>query len=63
MDYFAKWVEVVPLSDVTVQQIVKFLWQNIICCFGRPRTIISDNRMNFANKQVASLCAKYKIAH
>jgi len=28
-----------------------------------PHTIISDNKMNFASKQVASFCAKYKITH
>jgi len=28
-----------------------------------PHTIISDNRTNFASKQVASFCAKYKITH
>ena len=33
------------------------------CHFGISHTIISDNRNNFANKQVASLCAKYNIAH
>ena len=61
-NYFTKWVKVVPLSNVTWQQIVKFLWQNIVCHFGLPN-IISDNGTNFANKQVASFCSKYKITH
>ena len=62
-NYFTKWVEAVPLSDVTRQQIVKFLWQNIVCCFGLPHTVISDNGTNFASRQVASFCSKYKITH
>jgi len=59
-DYFTKWVKAVPLSEVTEQQIVKFLSQNIVCRFGLSHTIIFDNEMNFASKQVASFCAKYK---
>ena len=51
-----------PLSEVTGQQIVKFLWQNIVCCFRLPDTIISDNMTNFASKQVANFCSTYKIA-
>jgi len=53
----------VPHSEVTEQQIVKFLWQNIVCRFGLPHTIISDNGTNFASKQVASFYDKYKITH
>ena len=42
-DYFTKWIEAVSLSEVTGQQIVKFLWQNIIYRFGLHHAIISDN--------------------
>ena len=59
-DYFTKWVKVVAISDVTGQQIVKFLWQNIVCRFGLS-TIISDNETNFASRQVTSFCSKYKL--
>jgi len=62
-DYFTKWVKAVPLFDFTRQQIINFLWQNISCRFRLPHTIISDNGTNFASKQVASFCSKYKITH
>ena len=62
-DYFTKWIEAVPLSEVTRQQIVKFHWQNIVCRFGLPPTIISDNGTNFASKHVANFCFKCKITH
>jgi len=42
-DYFTKWIKVVPLSEVTGQQVVKFLRQNLVCCFDFPHTIISNN--------------------
>ena len=51
----------VPLSEVTRQQIVKFLRQNVVRRFRLPHTIISDNGTNFASKQVANFCSKYKI--
>ena len=61
--YFTKWVEAVSLSEVPGQQIVKVLWQNIVCRFELPQTIISDNGTNFAIRQVTSFCSKYKIVH
>jgi len=47
----------VPLSDVTRQQIVKF----IVCHFRLPHTITSDNRTTFASLQVMSYYSKCKI--
>ena len=62
-EYFTKWIEAVPLSEVTRQQIVKFLWQNIVCHVVLPHAIISDNGSNFTSKHVANFCTKYKIIH
>jgi len=62
-DYFIKCIEAIPLSKVNRQQIVKFFWQDIVCRFGIPHTVISDNGINFARKQVASFCIKYNIAY
>ena len=42
--------------NVTEHQIVKFLWQNIVCCYGLPHTIISDSKTNLASRQVARFC-------
>jgi len=61
-NYSTKWVEAVSLSDVTWQQIIKFLWQNIVRRFVLSHTI-SDNGTNFVSKQVTSFCSKYKITH
>jgi len=37
------------------------MWQNLVYHISLPHTIISDNRMNFASREVAVFCAKYKI--
>ena len=43
IDYFTKWVEAKALAIITEARIQNFVWKNIICRFGIPLTIISDN--------------------
>lgn len=43
VDYFSKWVEAEPLARITDKKIMKFIWNNICCRFGVPRTIVNDN--------------------
>ena len=49
IDYFTKWVEVEPVMTITEATITSFVWKNIICRFGVPRVIISDNGRQFDN--------------
>ena len=43
IDYFRKWVEAEALETITEARIQGFVWRNIICRFGIPQTIITDN--------------------
>ncbi|XP_073294631.1 uncharacterized protein [Primulina huaijiensis] len=43
VDYFSKWVEAQPLTKITEDEVLKFLWKNIVCRFGLPRKLKSDN--------------------
>ncbi|GJU06325.1 reverse transcriptase domain-containing protein [Tanacetum coccineum] len=43
IDYFTKWIEAKPVATITGAQIKKFVWDNIVCRFGLPVEIISDN--------------------
>ena len=43
VDYFTKWVEAEALANITAQQVHSFVWRNIICRFGLPHMIITDN--------------------
>ena len=43
VDYFTKWVEAEPLSSITTWIMKRFVFNNIICQFGVPISIISDN--------------------
>nr|XP_009788005.1 PREDICTED: uncharacterized protein LOC104235875 [Nicotiana sylvestris] len=43
IDIFTKWVGTVTLKAVTKKAVVDFVHSNIICRFGIPKTIITDN--------------------
>ena len=47
IDYFTKWVEAETLAKITEARIRSFVWKNIICRFGIPRTITTDNGRQF----------------
>ena len=49
IDYFIKWVEVEPVATITEAKVTSFVWKNIICRFGVPCIIISDNGKQFDN--------------
>nr|GEU86804.1 hypothetical protein [Tanacetum cinerariifolium] len=42
------WVETAPLATITGNNILKFVWNNIVCRFGIPGIIVSDNGKQFA---------------
>ncbi|GKE17778.1 reverse transcriptase domain-containing protein [Tanacetum coccineum] len=37
------WVEAAPLATITGNNILKCIWNNIVCHFGIPSMIVSDN--------------------
>ena len=39
VDYFTKWVELATI----IEQKVHFVWRSIICRFGIPKALVSDN--------------------
>ena len=47
MDYFTKLVEAEPLANIRDTDAKKFIWRNIVTRFEVPRTLISDNRLQF----------------
>ncbi|KAL0409759.1 UNVERIFIED_CONTAM: hypothetical protein Sradi_1910300 [Sesamum radiatum] len=55
-DYFTKRVEAEPLARITEGEVMKFIWKNIVCCFGIPREIISDNGSQFQGRRIQEWC-------
>ena len=61
VDYFTKWAEAEPLATITEQKIRNFVWQSIICRFGIPRALVSDNGKQFDNSKFKDFCAELGI--
>nr|KYP35921.1 hypothetical protein KK1_043008 [Cajanus cajan] len=47
IDYFTKWVEACLLAKITTKNIQKFTWKSIICKFGIPHSLVTDNGRQF----------------
>ena len=63
VDYFTKWAEAEPLATITEKQIEKFVLKNIICRFGIPRVLISNNGRQFDTPVFRDFCAGYGITN
>ncbi|RDY09555.1 Pol polyprotein, partial [Mucuna pruriens] len=63
IDYFTKWVEAASYSTVTRSIMVKFIKRDIICQFGLPAHIITNNDTNLNNKMMIELYEQFKIRH
>ena len=55
INYFTKWVEAEPLATITEKSIRTFVWKNIICRYGIPRVLVSDNRKQFLQQCIQGL--------
>ncbi|WJX28344.1 hypothetical protein P8452_17080 [Trifolium repens] len=63
IDYFTKWVEAASYANVTKQVVVRFIKKEIICRYGLPNKIITDNGTNLNNQMMKELCESFKIEH
>ncbi|XP_019191514.1 PREDICTED: uncharacterized protein LOC109186061 [Ipomoea nil] len=63
IDYFTKWVEAEPLATITEYQCRRFLWKRVICRFGLPEHIASDNGRQFDCQAFADFCRRHGIKH
>nr|XP_017225332.1 PREDICTED: uncharacterized protein LOC108201552 [Daucus carota subsp. sativus] len=61
IDYFTKWIEAKPLAKITTKQVAQFVWENIICRYGIPRIMVTDNGTQFNNAEFKSYCEDYSI--
>ena len=61
IDYFTKWVEAEALATINEARIQSFVWKNIICRFGIPLAIISDNGKQFDSQGFREFCSNLGI--
>ncbi|KAG8501400.1 hypothetical protein CXB51_003539 [Gossypium anomalum] len=63
IDYFTKWVEAASYANVTKSAVSRYLKKEIICRYGMPEKIISDNALNLNNKMIAEVYDQFKIKY
>uniref|UniRef100_A0A2N9IAR9 Uncharacterized protein n=1 Tax=Fagus sylvatica TaxID=28930 RepID=A0A2N9IAR9_FAGSY len=50
-----------PLATITEKNVKNFVWKGVICRFGIPRVLVSDNGKQFDNGPFRDLCAQLNI--
>ena len=61
IDYFMKWVEAETLATIMEKNVRSFIWRVIICKFGIPRVLVSDNGKQFDNDSFRDFCSQLGI--
>jgi hypothetical protein len=60
-DYFTKWTKVVPLRNMTHQEVISFVHEHIIYRFGVPKTLTTDQGPSFMSHQFREFAEFMKI--
>jgi len=55
-DMFTKWVEAFPLQDTTTITLTTILLNDIVCRYGVPSSLHSDQGANLCSSVIQSLC-------
>ena len=61
IDYFTKWVESASYSILKAKHVTQFIENNIICRFGVPQEIISDNGSHKEKSRRSSNCIRLRF--
>ena len=56
VDCFTRWTEAFPLPDKTAQSVADVFFNQVVCRFGMPAVIHSDQGREFENKIMQELC-------
>src|SRR3989337_844904 len=51
------------MKEVTAENVIQFIYEEIICRHECPKIILSDRGTYFRNKIVDGLCQKFEIKH
>ncbi|KAL5548179.1 hypothetical protein UlMin_003410 [Ulmus minor] len=61
IDYYTKWVEAKPFPETTETRTTNFISKNIICRFGIPHSLVSNNGTQFNLAELRKLCLELGI--
>ena len=61
IDYFTKWIEVEAFSRITEKKTTDFVWRNMVCRYGIPYILVTDNGRQFNNYSFRDFCQNLGI--
>ncbi|XP_014490625.1 uncharacterized protein LOC106753338 [Vigna radiata var. radiata] len=62
IDYFTKWIEAEALATISARKVQSFIW-HLICRFGIPQKIITDNGRQFIDRTLEDFLRGLGIKH
>ena len=60
-DYFSKWIEAKAFASIKDKEVVQFVWKSIVCRFGIPQSIVTNNGPQFDSWVYRNFCSELKI--
>ena len=63
MEYFTRWPEAWATKTANSIDTATFIYEEIICRFGVPKVIQSDQGTHFVNDTIRQLMAKFQVKH
>ena len=62
IDYFSRWIEAESFTTLKAKQMARFIEKSLICRYGIPHHIVTDNGVQFQAETI-ELLQKYDIEH
>lgn len=62
-DLFTKWIELFPIKKPDATTIIKLFEENIVCRWGTPEVIVTDNGTEFSNNAMKEMAQAFGIHH
>ena len=60
-DYFTKWTEAFPIQNIEAETVARILVTEVLCRFGLPRQIHSDQGTQFESRLFKEMCTLFDI--